>query len=169
MISKSVEQKQWWPVWLARNGPYQSHVFLADDLLLLGEASFSQARLMEHILGVFCGNFGERMNMNKSRIWFSPDTPNYLRNSIYAEFKITPTLDLGVYLSVPLVHGRVWKRHYQYLIERTEKRLAGWKIKFLSKAARTVLLSSTLCLPVYAMQTTVVPKMVVGQLERLCR
>lgn len=37
-----------------KKGPEVSHIFFVDDLLLFGEASFSQARLMEHILAEFC-------------------------------------------------------------------------------------------------------------------
>lgn len=41
---------------------------LADDFLLVGEASFSQARLMEHILAKVCGILGQRINRLKSQI-----------------------------------------------------------------------------------------------------
>lgn len=40
-------------------------------------------------------------------------------------------MDLGVYLGVLLVHGRIRTRYYQYLIESAEKQLAGWKIRLL--------------------------------------
>lgn len=69
-ISRAVELKTWTPVRLARPGPMVSHIFFADDLLLVGEASFSQARVMEHILAQFCGVSGQRMNRSKSRVWF---------------------------------------------------------------------------------------------------
>lgn len=162
-ISKSVSSLAWKPIRLSRQGPSVSHIFFADDLLLFGEASFSQAHLMEHVLAVFCGMSGQRVNRNKSRVWFSPNTPQYLRGTICSAFQIPSASDLGVYLGVPLVHGRLKRGHFQFLIERTKRRLAGWKVKLLSKAARLVLLKATLSsLPIYAMQTTAIPKSVFG-------
>lgn len=65
-----------------------SHIFFVDDLPLFGETSFSQARIIKFLLADFCGFSGQRISRNKSRIWFSPDTPMYLRNSICSEFQI---------------------------------------------------------------------------------
>lgn len=78
------------------------------------------------------------------------------------------TSDLRIYLGVPLIHGRLRKLHFRYLIDRAEKKLSRWKIKLLSKAARMMLLQSSLtCLPSYAMQTKAIPKAVLGHLEKL--
>lgn len=53
-IERVVEAKQWMPKRLTKNGQPLSHLFFADDLTLFGLASFSQARLMEHIMSNFC-------------------------------------------------------------------------------------------------------------------
>lgn len=169
-ITKSVESKAWKPILLTPKGLTLSHMFFANDLLLFGEASFSQVRVMEHLLGQFCSFSGQRVNRSKTRVWFSTNTLVYLQNSICSEFKVKQTSDLEIYLGVPLIHGRLRKLHFRYLIDRAEKKLSRWKIKLLSKAARTVLLQSSLtCLPSYAMQTTVIPKAVLGHLEKLSR
>lgn len=79
-------------------------------------------------------------------------------------------MDLGIYLGVPLIHGRVKHNHFHSLLERTDSRLTGWKIKLLSKAAHMVLLSSTLMtLPTYTMQTVKLPRTVLNHLDRRCR
>lgn len=67
-IDKSVLSNCWKPVKLTRKGPFISHMFYADDLLLLGETSFAQARVMKHVLATFCGISGQRMNRHKSHI-----------------------------------------------------------------------------------------------------
>lgn len=169
-IQQAIDRNAWRPVRLARQGPVLSHIFFADDLLLFGEASFSQARLMEHLLADFCGLSGQRVNRSKSRVWFSPNTPSYLRNSICSEFHVTATSDLGCYLGVPIIHGRLWRRHYHYLVAKTQSRLAAWKVRLLSKEARSILLSSTLMsFPLYSMQTATIPRVILSQLERLSR
>lgn len=135
-ISREVDLRQWKPISLSKDGPPVSHLFFADDLLLVGEASFSQARVMEHLLEDFCVTSGQRVNRRKSTIWFSPKTPSYLRNSICSNFGIIATSTLGIYLGVPLEHGRRRVASYQYIVDKVRKHLASWKIKSLSKAAR---------------------------------
>lgn len=83
---------------------------------------------------------------------------------------MTATTDLGCYLGVPIIHERERHRHFHYLVEKTQTRLATWKVRMLSKAARSILLSSTLMsLPMYSMQTIALPRVVLSQLERLSR
>lgn len=53
-IERVVEAKQWMPIRLTKNGKPLSHLLFADDLTLFGLASFSQARLTEHIMSNFC-------------------------------------------------------------------------------------------------------------------
>lgn len=103
-ITKAVEDKRRKPINVAGNTTHLSHIFFADDLLLFGHASFFQARVMEFILAHFCGFSRQRVNRGKSRTWFSPNTPLYLKNSICSEFKIPATSNLGRYLGSPLFH-----------------------------------------------------------------
>lgn len=53
---------------MSRTGPTISHIFFTDDLLLFGEASFSQARVMEHLIGSLCRVSGQRVNRGKTRV-----------------------------------------------------------------------------------------------------
>lgn len=112
---------------------------------------------MEHLLVDFCGFSGQRMNWGKSNLWFSPNTPCYLRHAISSKFQIPVNLDLGKYLGIPLSYGRSTKR-FQYLVEQVRQRLAGWKLTSLSKVARLLLVQSTLlAIPVYSMQIAAIP------------
>lgn len=124
-IEKAVEQGEWKAVTASRNGPKISHLFFVDDLLLMGVASFSQACMMEHLVADFCGISGQQVNCGMSRIWFSPNTPTYLKHSICLEFGVLATMDLGKYLGVPLIHRRKVKKHYQYLLERVQHKMVS--------------------------------------------
>lgn len=169
-ISKVVQYGEWKLVAPASRGPGISHIFSVDYLILCGEASFSQPRKMEHLLATLCGFSGQRVNRDKSRIWFSLNTPRYLQNVICTEFGVLPTSDLGTYFGVPLQHGRLGKHAYQFLLEKVDRRLSGWKRKILSKASRAMLIQSTLAaLPVYAMQSALIPKGILAQLNKRCR
>lgn len=125
---------------------------------------------MEHILADFCGMSGQRVSRAKSLVWFSPNTPLYLRHVICSEFQIPSTSNLGMYLGVPLFHGRVKKSDFHHVLTKATTRLAGWKTKILSRAARLLLIKSTLAtLANYTMQTVLLPVATTQLLDRYCR
>lgn len=80
---------------------------------------FLKVRTMEHILAVFCGGVRSENKPSQVSNWFSSNTPLFLRNVICPEFGILPTLDLGSYLGIRLIHGRTNIKHYEYAIEKT--------------------------------------------------
>lgn len=165
-----VEEHQWRPIRLSRGGLQVSHLFFADDLLLFGDVSYSQARLMEHVLQEFCHESGQRVSKDKSLLWFAPNTPGYLRASICTSFDIRASASLGICLGVHLCHDRRRKHQFQGIIDKARRRLATWKAKTLSKAARLLLIQTTLSsLPVYHMQATRFPVSVVRELDSLSR
>lgn len=63
MIVQAVNEKRWSLVKASRTSPGISHIFFSDDLMLFGDASFAQARLMEHLLATFCGFSGQRITV----------------------------------------------------------------------------------------------------------
>lgn len=73
-IRQAVESKQWKLCKLSRHSQPISHLFFADDLLLFGEASSRQAAIMRSILNKFCLTSGQKVNVTKSRAWYSPNT-----------------------------------------------------------------------------------------------
>ncbi|CAI0429274.1 unnamed protein product [Linum tenue] len=80
------------------------------------------------------------------------------------------TQDLGRYLGVPVLHGRITKQTYKYIMDKIDQRLAGWKADNLSLAGRVTLAMSVLnALPSYAMQTAMLPASVCDYLDRKIR
>ncbi|CAN1845613.1 Putative ribonuclease H protein At1g65750 [Linum perenne] len=68
------------------------------------------------------------------------------------------TRDLGRYLGVPVLHGRILRRTYQPILDRMDAKLSGWKASSLSLAGRITLALSVLnAITAYAMQTSVLP------------
>ncbi|KAE8690286.1 hypothetical protein F3Y22_tig00110903pilonHSYRG00056 [Hibiscus syriacus] len=51
--------------------------------------------------------------------------------------------DLGKYLGVPILHGRVTSGSYQYLICMVQSRLSGWAMKSLSMTGRITLVKKS--------------------------
>lgn len=124
-IHRAVKVKSWKPCWVARGASPISHLCFADDLLLFGEASTHQATVMKSILNAFCQEFGQRVNFEKSKTWFSPNTPYGMIVAIMAQSDISPTTNLGKYLRVPLIHERMGSQHFRYLVDRVGSKLNG--------------------------------------------
>lgn len=57
-LKNAVDSNIWRLVRVARNSPGISHIFFVNDLLLFEEASFSQARVIEHVVTEFYGMSG---------------------------------------------------------------------------------------------------------------
>lgn len=108
MISGSVEEGSWKAVKHARYSPSLSHIFFADDLILFGEASLSQARIMADILKLFCLVSRQKINTQKSLLFTSRNTPNHTRSLLSHTFDILFTEDLGLYLELRVLHGRLF-------------------------------------------------------------
>lgn len=69
-----------------------------------------------------------------------------------------------------MLHQRVTKETYGYLLENMQKRLAGWKASNLSLAGRITLCKAVLAtIPLYPMQAAAIPKQTCKEIEKLCR
>lgn len=80
------------------------------------------------------------------------------------------TDDLGVYLGVPIVHKRASKELYAGLIDKVRHKLSNCKRNVLSRAGRRTLVQSVInAIPVYTMQTAMLPSSICDQLDRLAR
>lgn len=77
-----------------------------------------------------------------------------------------PTSYLGLALGAPSNSTAIWNP----VIERFERRLAGWKRQILSKGGRLTLIRSTLSnLPTYYMSIFGIPSSVARRLDKLER
>ncbi|CAN1121487.1 Putative ribonuclease H protein At1g65750 [Linum perenne] len=170
IINAAVEAGEWRPISLSVGGPQLSHLFYADDLILFGEASEHQARVIRNCLDRFCSASGQAVSREKSVIFCSKNTNRHTSLLVSLLLGMPLSQDLGRYLGVPILHERITSHTYQDILDRIDKRLAGWKVKSLSLAGRVTLAQSVLAaVPAYAMQTSVLPVNTCEEIDRRIR
>ncbi|CAA0820468.1 RNA-directed DNA polymerase (reverse transcriptase)-related family protein [Striga hermonthica] len=61
--------------------------------------------------------------------------------------------NLGKYLGIPILHGRVTRNAYSHIVDKVESRLAKWRMNTFSMVGRLTLTQTVLStLPYYSMQ-----------------
>ncbi len=111
---------------------------------------------------------GLRVNMSKSEMVPIGEVTNlsYLADILSCHIDRLPMTYLGMPLGSSFKALGVWNP----IIEKVERRLAGWKKLYLSKGGRLTLLKSTLSsLPTYFMSLFKIPVSVAKCIEKLQR
>ena len=135
-----------------------SYLFFADDIFLFTKATTRDCNNLCHILKNFCDSFGQLMSVTKSRLWFSPSTPRHIKEQVAGIFRIRTIDYIGTYLGMPIFISRCTAQSYQYLVDNIRSRIEGWQAKYLSMAGRATLIKAFVTsIPIYAMQTTLLP------------
>lgn len=125
-----------------------------------------QAEVIHDCLNRFCMASGQKVSLPKSRVYFSKNVNSSMQDQICATLGMEATKDLGLYLGMPTLTSRVTKATYAHLCEKMDRRLAGWKSKYLSLAGRITLAKSTFnTLATYSMQTAKIPRTICDSLN----
>lgn len=97
----------WKPLKFGRgNGPNISHINFAYDLVLIVEASPDQEIVIQELLSDFYNKAGQKLNLNKCKVFFSKNIRHDFAFEICQILGIEMTEDLGIYLGAPLLHQR---------------------------------------------------------------
>ncbi|KAL5861995.1 hypothetical protein ACOSQ4_003291 [Xanthoceras sorbifolium] len=123
---------------------------------------------MKDCLDLFCSYLGQQVSFPKSRVCCSPNVSMGDARCIANICDSPITKDLGNYLGVPLIHGRINKHTYSGILEKVHNRLASWKSSTLSMAGRVTLIKAvSSAIPMYAMQTVKLPSDLCVKLDKV--
>nr|KYP49443.1 Retrovirus-related Pol polyprotein LINE-1 [Cajanus cajan] len=168
LIEIAVIHKLWKPIKLSKGGPPLSCLAFADDLILFSEASMDQVEIIQQCLDIFCGSLGQKVSLEKTRIFFSKNVGWAVKNEISNAFGFQRTDNLGKYLGVSIHHDRVNRRLLRSVKDKVNQRLNSWKTRNLSVTGRLTLTKSVLAaIPSYTMQTVFFPDSFVMKLTGL--
>lgn len=139
-------------------------------MVLFAEATEENMRIIKRCLNQFEAESGQKVNLQKSQMFFSRNVQSDTMARIAGTAGIEITNNLGRYLGVPPIHGRVSKPLYASMLDRLDKCLGGWKNQYLTLAGRAVLAKSSLCsIPYFSMQTTLLLAGLCDEIDRKIR
>ena len=138
-----------------------SHLLFADNTLIFCKADLDYILILCMILIWFEVVSGLKINLGKSEL---------------VSVRVVNNSDLFLvvlgckmkYLGLPLGAKFKDKTIWNPILEKMERRLAGWKRLYLSKGGRVTLIKSTLSnLPTYFLSLFPIPASVVKRIEKL--
>ncbi|CAA0806346.1 Unknown protein, partial [Striga hermonthica] len=95
---------------------------------------------------------GQMVNMQKSTIFFSRNTPDYLQERICHTLQGITAHKSTRYLGLPLGIAKSKREAFQFILDSVKSRLHSCKSKLLSQAGKEVLLKAVIqSLPIYSM------------------
>ncbi|GLT61041.1 hypothetical protein SLA2020_337760 [Shorea laevis] len=102
---------------------------------------------------------GQKLNKDKTAIFFSRNTSPEAREIILQLSGVPASQNFDKYLGLPALVGRSKIREFHNIKDRVWKRLNDWKTKFLSQAGKEILLKAVVqAIPTYSMSVFLLPK-----------
>lgn len=167
IIKRSANEGRWKGIRLSKKGPMITHLFFADDMVLVAEATDEQVREVKRCLEVFCAASGQKVSFSKSEVFFSPNILDTEAAALLDLIGMHQTDNLGRYLGVPSIHGRVTKNIFRPMLQKISDKLEGWRAKHLTMAGRLVLTKSVLStIPYFTMQTMLLPVGICEEIDK---
>ena len=145
-----------------------SHLLFADDTLIFCDADPSQLLFLRLVLTWFKTVSSLRINLGKSESVHVGDVADIeeLVGLLGCKTSALPMKHLGLPLGARFKSKGIWDP----IIEKMERRLAGWKRMYLSKGGRLTLIKSTLSnLPIYFLSLFPIPVSMAKCIEKIQR
>jgi hypothetical protein len=132
--------------------PWVNHLLFADDRLIFMSVCAVSAERLTKILNIYAECSGQKVNKEKSSIYFSPNALQPLRDSVKSILGITVESLSERYLGLPTAVGRITSGMFDHIVERSSGCMQGWSEGLLSSVARETLLKAVIqAIPTFGM------------------
>lgn len=111
---------------------------------------------------------GQRINYQKSSVYFGKNIRNDRREAIKQKLDIVQDGGEGFYLGMPESFGTSKVSTLSYLKKRLQQKVFGWQNRFLTPAGKEVLLKAVaMAMPNFLMSCFLLPKTTCQQIEQI--
>ena len=125
---------------------------------------------IQEILGKYERASGQKINSEKTSLFFSNNTSNVSKEEIKNLLGVAEIKEYERYLGLPTVVGRKKKASLNFIKDRVWGKLQGWKEKLLSQAGKEVFLKAVVqAIPTFAMSCFRLPIGLCQDIEMLIR
>ena len=127
LLHRATESKYFRGVSICKRGPQLTHLFFADDSLVFCKASPVYCQKIQDHLDCYEKAFGQKLNRNKTGLFFSKATPPNILDQIKTALGVQEIKQYERYLGLPFLVGKKKKASLLYIKERVATKLHGWK------------------------------------------
>ncbi|KAL2247987.1 UNVERIFIED_CONTAM: hypothetical protein Sindi_2651000 [Sesamum indicum] len=141
----------------------------ADDVILFSRADMESLRIFKAGLDRFAEWSSLRLNVQKSHLIISCSAQT-LREEMLALLGFQEGVLPMRYLGLPLISSRLTIAYCHPLLQKIDKRIAGWEGTTISYAGRVQIIKSVLIsLSLYWASAFILPKKVINEIEKRLR
>ncbi|XP_050242148.1 uncharacterized protein LOC126691116 [Quercus robur] len=154
---------------ICRSAPKITNLLFADDSLLFCQATQPEVVAITEILQKYAGASSQSINLQKSLVFFSKNTPCDQRQASASALGVKVVESFDTYLGLPTLIGHAKYQTFSFLQDRVWKKLQGWKGTMLFRAGKEVLIKAVAqSIPTYTMGVFLSPLMLCDDLNALC-
>ena len=155
---------------ICMGSPKITHLFFADDSLLFCSANGTECNKLKEILRIYESALGQKINTDKSSIFFSLNTSQELKDEILHILGPMNDSNHTKYLALPSIIGQLKKLIFVEIKEKVCKKLAGWKGKLFSLGGKEIIIKAVAqAISTYTMSCFLLPKSLCEDLVREMR
>nr|XP_023896368.1 uncharacterized protein LOC112008266 [Quercus suber] len=166
LIHQAARNKLITGISINRGCPKVTHLFFANDSIFFCKAAFEECHLLRSILRQYEEASEQKINTDKSSIFFSPNTAQETRDEIFNILGHMQNSRHMKYLGLLSLIGRSKSQVFAILKEKVGHKLAGWKGKLLSMGGKEILIKAVAqAIPTYTMSCFLLPQGLCDDME----
>jgi hypothetical protein len=125
MLTKSQNQSLIHGITIAHDAPKISHLFFADDSIIFCKANKEEANQLKAIFDEYQRISGQKINMEKSEMMFSPLIYNNIKEDFQNVLPFTITNNITKYLGMPTQIGQSKQNGFNFIMDKVKSKLKG--------------------------------------------